>query len=79
MRPTDLPATCLAQPNGLDWQLLGLLRDDGRAPTVRLAAETGASRSTVQRRIAELCAAGVLYFHVDARWPMLGLGVRTLL
>ncbi|WP_370363894.1 Lrp/AsnC family transcriptional regulator [Catenulispora sp. GP43] len=63
----------------LDHRLIALLRDDGRATTAWLAAQTGASRSTVQRRIADLRAAGVLYFHVDVRWPMLGLGVRTLL
>jgi DNA-binding Lrp family transcriptional regulator len=82
LRPADLRATDLAQPvdlDDLDRQLLGLLRDDGRAATAWLAAQTGASRSTVQRRIAELRAAKVLYFHVDTRWPMLGLGVRTLL
>lgn len=82
LRPAESPAGDLAQPvdlDGLDRHLLGLLSDDGRAATAWLAAQTGASRSTVQRRIAELRAAGVLYFHVDARWSMLGLGVRTLL
>lgn len=63
----------------LDRRLIALLRDDGRATTAWLAAQTGASRSTVQRRIADLRAGGVLYFHVDVRWPMLGLSVRTLL
>ncbi|RCH59776.1 Lrp/AsnC family transcriptional regulator [Streptomyces sp. SDr-06] len=82
LRPAEPPFTDLTHPvdlDDLDRHLLGLLRDDGRAPTARLAAETGASRSTVQRRIADLRAAGVLYFHVDARWSLLGLGVRTLL
>ncbi|MEU8926912.1 AsnC family transcriptional regulator [Kitasatospora sp. NPDC048545] len=88
LRPADLPATDAARPvdpvdpvdlDDLDRQLLGLLHDDGRAATAELAARTGASRSTVQRRIAGLRATGVLYFHVDTRWPLLGLGVRTLL
>ncbi|OLE25186.1 MAG: hypothetical protein AUG49_11565 [Catenulispora sp. 13_1_20CM_3_70_7] len=85
LRPVDPPAPDLAKPFGadglddLDKRLIALLRDDGRAATARLAAQVGASRSTVQRRIADLRSSGVLYFHVDARRPMLGLGVRTLL
>ncbi|KJK57796.1 Lrp/AsnC family transcriptional regulator [Saccharothrix sp. ST-888] len=82
LRPTELPDTDPAEPvelDDLDRHLLNLLRDDGRAATARLAAETGTSRSTVQRRIAELRGAGVLYFDVDAKRAMLGLGVRTLL
>lgn len=82
LRPTHLPATDPAKPvdlDDLDRHLLNLLHDDGRAATARPATDTGASRSTVQRRIAELRGAGVLYFDVAARRAMLGLGVRTLL
>ncbi|MFG2846368.1 Lrp/AsnC family transcriptional regulator [Kitasatospora sp. NPDC048296] len=81
----SVPATSTTAPaqsvdlDDLDRHLLALLREDGRAAIAQLAAETGASRSTVHRRIAELRGAGVLYFHLDAKRSVLGLGVRTLL
>ncbi|WP_212911499.1 Lrp/AsnC family transcriptional regulator [Streptomyces sp. TS71-3] len=62
------PATGAAAPVALDdgdRHLLDLLARDGRAAPGELAAATGLSPSTVRRRIAELRAAGVLYFDVE--------------
>ena len=44
----------------LDQQLIGLLREDARAPTTALAKALGVSRATVQSRIDRLRSSGVL-------------------
>ncbi|GAA4634788.1 Lrp/AsnC family transcriptional regulator [Actinoallomurus vinaceus] len=62
-----------------DHRILAVLRGDGRAPINRLAAETGVSHSTVQRRITELRESGVLYFDIDTDRARLGLPIRTQL
>jgi DNA-binding Lrp family transcriptional regulator len=76
------PAPDLAHPvelDDVDHRILTLLSTDGRAPVNRLAAQTGVSYSTVQRRITELRDTGVLYFDVDTERARLGLHIRTLL
>jgi DNA-binding Lrp family transcriptional regulator len=63
----------------VDHHLLALLHVDGRASVNQLAAQTGVSYSTVQRRITGLRECGVLYFDVDVERARLGVHVRTLL
>jgi DNA-binding Lrp family transcriptional regulator len=82
LTPAITPPAGPAEPLSLDdvdHRILALLREDGRAPLNRLAADTGVSRSTVQRRITELRDSGVLYFDVDTERARLGLRIRTLL
>ncbi|MCR6487751.1 Lrp/AsnC family transcriptional regulator [Amycolatopsis sp. OK19-0408] len=79
LRPPEPDPGGPVTPDDVDHHLLALLRADGRAPAGRLAAETGVSYSTVQRRIADLRSSGVLYFDVDTERARLGVHVRTLL
>jgi len=58
--------------------LLAELTRDGRASNAALAVATHWHESTVRRRIAELCHAGLLYFDVDID-DVLGIGVSALL
>ena len=60
-------------------RLLGMLRRDGRAPVEDLARHVGASPSTVRRRLADLRAAGTLFFDVDFDHGMLDARARTML
>lgn len=59
--------------------LLAELAQDGRASNAALAAATHWHESTVRRRIAELCEAGLLYFDVDMDDSLLGIGVSVML
>ncbi|HEX6520596.1 MAG TPA: AsnC family transcriptional regulator [Streptosporangiaceae bacterium] len=58
--------------------LLAELARNGRASNAALAAATHWHESTVRRRIAELCHAGLLYFDVDID-DVLGIRVSALL
>jgi DNA-binding Lrp family transcriptional regulator len=62
----------------LDQQLLALLGRDGRTTIAELSAATGASQTTVRRRMAELRASGALYFDVDFDQALLDLHVRAM-
>jgi DNA-binding Lrp family transcriptional regulator len=62
----------------LDRKLVAVLERDGRATFGELAAATGASQSTVRRRMADLCASGTLYFQVDFNQALLDLHVRAM-
>ncbi|MGK5628960.1 Lrp/AsnC family transcriptional regulator [Streptomyces sp. URMC 123] len=62
-----------------DRRLLDALGVDGRAPIGELAAATGWSQTTVRRRMAELRAAGALYFDVDFHPRVLHHGFRAVL
>ncbi|NKY88416.1 Lrp/AsnC family transcriptional regulator [Nocardia veterana] len=62
-----------------DEAMLAVLARDGRASYARLAAETGWSASRVARRMAELTAAGVLYFDLDFAIERMGYAVRASL
>ncbi|MEA3532953.1 Lrp/AsnC family transcriptional regulator [Nocardia implantans] len=62
-----------------DEAMLTLLGRDGRAPYAQLAAATGWTAPRVARRMAELTAAGVLYFDVDFAIERMGYGVRGAL
>ncbi len=46
--------------DSLDRELIGLLRNDGRAPLSKLAEILGVSRGTVQNRLDRLLASGAL-------------------
>jgi DNA-binding Lrp family transcriptional regulator len=61
-----------------DEPLLAELGRDGRASTAALAAAAHWHESTVRRRIAELQAAGLLYFDVDINDRALGLNVAAM-
>ena len=77
------PAVTTAGPVGeltaADWALAGALGIDGRTTYPRLAAVTGWSESTVRRRLAELLAAGVLYFDVDVNPTLFGYACQVII
>ena len=84
--PDPDPAPAPAEPTrravslrASDRRMLELLQHDGRATVAELAASSGASQSTVRRRMAELRSAGVLYFDVDFQQSLLDLHVRAML
>ncbi len=76
-RPTEPTEPVTLEPD--DDLLLGELAKDGRATNAALAAATHWHESTVRRRIAELCRAGVLYFDVDLADAVLGHDVSAML
>jgi DNA-binding Lrp family transcriptional regulator len=70
------------EPAGLtpaDHGLLDVLSRDGRAGYAELAVATGSSQATVARRIAELRAAGAVYFDVEIDDAQLGVSTRAML
>ena len=60
-------------------RLLEALGRDGRASYADLATATGRSPATVARLLAELRAAGAIFFEVDIDDAQLGVGIRALL
>ncbi|MEV1171945.1 AsnC family transcriptional regulator [Nonomuraea sp. NPDC049784] len=62
-----------------DDALLEALSRDGRTGYADLAAVTGWSESTVRRRMEQLCAAGAIFFHLDALPALLGKRVEAQL
>jgi DNA-binding Lrp family transcriptional regulator len=70
------PAGVRLEPS--DEPLLAELVRDGRASTTALAAAIHWHESTVRRRIADLRAAGLLYFDVDIDDRALGFHVEAL-
>ncbi len=62
-----------------DGALLAALERDGRAGQTELARATGWSPSTVARRLAELRAAGTLFFDVEVDAGLFGVRTRALL
>jgi DNA-binding Lrp family transcriptional regulator len=72
---TDAAPVSLAE---VDHKLLALLQSDGRSTFAELAAATGASQTTIRRRMAELRASGTLYFDVDFDQALLDLHVRAM-
>jgi DNA-binding Lrp family transcriptional regulator len=62
-----------------DEPLLAELAHDGRATNAALAAAVHWHESTVRRRVAELHAAGLLYFDVDLDDRALGYSVSAML
>lgn len=75
----DRPARSAGPLTAEDRKLLAVLARDGRAPLAELAAATGWSQSTVRRRLAALRADGTLYFDVDQRQRIFGLGMTAVL
>jgi DNA-binding Lrp family transcriptional regulator len=82
LRPPAAPARPTTKPHRIgpaDQPLLAGLAEDGRASFTDLAAATGWSPSTVRRRVAELRAAGALYFDVDYLQELIDRPLRALL
>jgi len=64
----------------LDRRLIGILREDGRAPISKLSEILGVSRATVQTRLDRLIANGtVLGFTIRAREDHGADGVRAIM
>jgi DNA-binding Lrp family transcriptional regulator len=62
-----------------DHGLLAGLRQDGRASHAELAVGTGLSPATVARRLADLEAAGALFYDVEVDSVLLGAPAQALL
>ncbi|WP_322975305.1 Lrp/AsnC family transcriptional regulator [Actinacidiphila bryophytorum] len=62
-----------------DRRLFAALTRDGRTPAAELAAVTGWSQTTVRRRMAELRAAGALYYDLDFGPGVLAPDMRAVL
>ncbi|MEV6834806.1 Lrp/AsnC family transcriptional regulator [Streptomyces sp. NPDC051133] len=73
------PAEASRQPGPEDAELLAALERDGRAGQGELARATGWSATTVARRLAELRAAGALFFDVEVDAGLFGVRTRALL
>jgi predicted ArsR family transcriptional regulator len=59
--------------DALNRQLIGILRQDGRAPLSKLAEILGVSRGTVQARLDRLIESGALLEHRTKKWiPVFG-------
>ncbi|HEX9999822.1 MAG TPA: AsnC family protein [Actinoplanes sp.] len=56
-----------------DAPLLGALARDGRASWAALAMATGWSQRQVAQRVADLLAAGAIYFHLDVAYAAVGI------
>ncbi|MEU1403685.1 Lrp/AsnC family transcriptional regulator [Streptomyces sp. NPDC005728] len=67
------------QPEPGDAELLAALERDGRLGQGELARATGWSPATVARRLAELRAAGALFFDVEVDVGVFGVRTRALL
>ncbi|MEU5540173.1 Lrp/AsnC family transcriptional regulator [Streptomyces sp. NPDC020362] len=67
------------QPEPGDAELLAALEKDGRLGQGDLARATGWSPATVARRLAELRAAGALFFDVEVDAGLFGVRARALL
>ncbi|EST34604.1 Lrp/AsnC family transcriptional regulator [Streptomyces roseochromogenus] len=67
------------QPGPGDGELFAALERDGRAGQGELARATGWSPTTVARRLAELRAAGALFFDVEVDAGLFGVRARALL
>ncbi|MGO4613473.1 Lrp/AsnC family transcriptional regulator [Nocardia sp. 2YAB30] len=78
-RPASVGPDAPVDLSAADEAMLALLGRDGRAPYAQLAAETGWTAPRVARRMAELVAAGVLYFDLDFAIERMGYGVRGAL
>jgi DNA-binding Lrp family transcriptional regulator len=73
------PAAGRPAPAGADDALLAALGRDGRAGLSELAAATGWSAATVARRMADLRAAGTLFFDVEVSDAAYGSTTAALL
>ncbi len=80
LQPTPpTPGAAHVSLTAVDHKLLGVLQHDGRATFAEISAATGASQTTVRRRMAELRANGTLYFDVDFDQVLLDLHVRAMI
>ncbi|MFI1762599.1 Lrp/AsnC family transcriptional regulator [Streptomyces sp. NPDC020800] len=74
-----LTGEAVRQPGQDDAELLAALERDGRLGQGDLARATGWSPATVARRLAELRAAGALFFDVEVDAGLFGVRTRALL
>ena len=66
--------------DGLDRELIALLRNDGRAPLSKLADALGVSRGTVQNRLDRLLEKGILHgFTIRVREDYDGDAIRAIM
>lgn len=80
LAPPETAPDRSAPPLGAsDESLLAALRADGRTSYTDLAAATGWSAGTVTRRVAELRAAGTLFFDVEFDDRLFGVTTQALL
>jgi DNA-binding Lrp family transcriptional regulator len=79
IQPPAVEAGPVGELTPADWALAGALGVDGRTTYPRLAAVTGWSESTVRRRLAELLAAGVLYFDIDIDPTLFGYACHVII
>ncbi|MFJ6601720.1 Lrp/AsnC family transcriptional regulator [Streptomyces lydicus] len=77
--PEAEPFAAPVRLDDADRRLFDALARDGRTPLAELAAVTGWSPTTVRRRLAELRAAGVLYYDIDYDLRQYGYGVMVAL
>ncbi|MGP2442223.1 Lrp/AsnC family transcriptional regulator [Streptomyces sp. JW3] len=77
--PPPEPAAEPVVLDGLDEELLELLRRDGRTKATDLAAATGRTETVVKRRLAALRGSGVLYFDIEYDLEPFGHGTEAVL
>jgi DNA-binding Lrp family transcriptional regulator len=78
IRPPQAEAGPIGDLTDQDWALFSALAIDGRTTYPRLASLTGWSESTVRRRLADLLAAGVLYFDIDIDPTLFGYACQAI-
>jgi DNA-binding Lrp family transcriptional regulator len=77
--PPEPVRTSIPDPDTGDEPLLTELARDGRTAYRTLAAATGRSESTVQRRVEHLRQSGALFFDVDIDPRLLGFSCEAML
>ena len=65
--------------DGIDWQLIRALRDDGRATVEALARLVGLSDTSTRRRVDALLRSGTVRLDVDVDLALLGVPLRAVL
>jgi DNA-binding Lrp family transcriptional regulator len=77
----DVPPVKPESPalDGVDWQLIKALRDDGRATVEALARLVGLSETSARRRVEALLRSGTVRLDVDIDLRLLGVPLRALL
>lgn len=75
---SDEPFVGTVELSEADEELIALLAEDGRATTVALATQLGASAPTVRKRLEWLFAAGMVHVRTEAKPTLHGLRVEAL-
>ncbi len=76
--PPSTPVRGVIDLSQDDEELIELLAKEGRATTVALAAQLGASAPTVRKRLEALFAAGIIHVRTEAKPALHGLRVEAL-